>query len=144
MNTVRTALAATLLALAAPAFAAGGLAGFERDFGVVDRNGDGKLSWHEFEDRLAEIFFFTDLDSDGMLSRSEAPPGMARRWDGIERDGDGKASLREFVADHRPMFLTADSDGDGELSRGELDALPPVRGQGNRGNPPPRHGRGKW
>lgn len=134
MKTVRIPVAASLLLLAAPAFAAGGLAGFERDFDAIDRDGNGYLSWREFENRVNEMFFFADLDSDGYLDRREAPAGILRRWERIDTDRDGRISLPEFVAEHRAMFLAADSDGDGRLSRAEVDALPSPR----------QRARGRW
>lgn len=121
-----------LLVLAGQALSAGGLAGFERDFDRIDRNGDGRISWPEFESRVVEMFYFADLDSDGYLSPQEAPPGVARQWERIDRDGDGRLGLAEFVRYHREMFRAADLDGDGHLSRAEVDALPRPRPERHR------------
>lgn len=131
MNTSRILLAALMLIATGSVVAAGAMRGFERDFDRIDRNGDGLLSWAEFESHVVEIFYFADLDNNGGLTHAEAPPGIRDRWDEFQREDDGRLSLAEFIKHHRGMFEAADADGDGSLSRKELDALP--RSQRGRG-----------
>lgn len=111
------------------------LRGFERDFSRIDRDQDGSLSREEFESRVTEMFFFSDLDDDGELVPAEARPGIAQRFAEFDEDGNGRISAPEFMARHRLMLRSADTDGDGALSRAELDALPAgpdSAGQGRR------------
>lgn len=130
LNSKQVVVVAFLCALSAPgAFAADGIA---RDFERIDSDGNGELSWPEFKARGSEVLFFADLDSDGALSREEAPPGLARRFDSIDANGDGRLEADEVEAEHKRMFEAADRDGNGELTRAEVDALPRP-GNGGRG-----------
>ena len=103
--------------------------GLHRNFERIDVDGDGRLSWGEYGDRLREMFFFADLDSDGVVQRNEARRGMARRFDLLDADGDGRLLLEEFVDGHAAWFEQADRDADGGLSRAEVDQLPRSRGR---------------
>jgi hypothetical protein len=130
MHMTRVSLAMLLFAVTGLLAAAGAMRGFERDFDRIDRNGDGLLSWAEFESHVIEMFYFADLDNNGRLTYAEAPPGIRDRWDEFDRKDDGRLSLAEFIEHHRRMFEAADANGDGSLSRQELDALPrPQRGR---------------
>lgn len=116
-----------LLTACLPSMALGasiGRAELKRDFSAIDGNGDDRLSWPEFESRVMEVFYFADLDNDGVITREQAPRGMAGPWEDIDRDGDGRLGATEFVEYHRGLFASADRDGDGQLSSAEADALP--------------------
>ena len=101
------------------------------DFDGVDRNRDGQLSWPEFSDRVMDMFYFADLDSDGLIGRDEAPRGLQRHWQDFRRDGDDRVGSEAFVAFHRSRFDQADANRDGQLSREEVDRLP-RQGAGRR------------
>lgn len=47
---------------------------------VLDKDGDGKVSQDEFTARSKQRFADNDLDSDGKISATDLPPGMAERW----------------------------------------------------------------
>ena len=129
LNSKQVITVAILCALAASrAYAADGIA---RDFERIDSDGNGELSWPEFEARGSEVFYFADLDSDGYLSRGEAPPGLARRFDSIDANGDDRLGADEVEAEHKRMFDAADRDRNGELTREEVDALPRPRNGGS-------------
>ncbi len=101
------------------------------DFDGLDRDRNGRLSWSEFSDRVMDMFYFSDLDNDGLIGKDEAPPGLQRHWQDFRRDGDDRVGSEAFVAFHRARFDQADADGDGQLSRAEVDGLP-RRGEGGR------------
>lgn len=124
-------LALVAIVSAMPAAGQSGLGGFKRDFDTIDRDSDGQLSWVEFESRVTEMFYFSDLDTDGELTRQEAPVGVSRRWQEFDGNSDDRITLGEFVENHRRSFTSADSSGDSALSEAEVDALPrPRKGRG--------------
>lgn len=94
--------------------------GFEDDFHIIDRDGDGALSWTEFKSRVMDILYFADLDNDGGLSPAEAPETVSRNWKEIDRNADGRVGSTELVAFHKRWFQRADVDSSGDLSLAEI------------------------
>ncbi|QEG36630.1 transaldolase/EF-hand domain-containing protein [Bythopirellula goksoeyrii] len=91
----------------------------ERFFGMLqraDQNGDRRVTETEFlgfqgkvskfsemnsnrpevTKRIAQLFRRADRNSDGMLTRREAPRFLAARFNEIDADGDGKLSRQEL------------------------------------------------
>lgn len=104
-----------------------------QDFDRIDEDRSGSISWVEFRNRLREMFFFSDLDNDGAMTRGEAPRGLAGRFDTFDLDNSRGLSLEEFVNGHHASFEQADHDRDGGLSREEVDALREAHRDSHRG-----------
>ena len=73
----------------------------------MDTDGDGVVSFTEFQARSEERFARLDDDGDGLLTREELG--------GRGRDGGRRG----------PRFAEADTDGDGAISFSELQAVRP-------------------
>lgn len=87
------------------------------DFALLDLDRDGTLDWKEYRNRVSEIFFFADADSDGRVQGEEAAAlgeGVAVREGGI--------SHADFLDEQRAIFQRLDRDGDGRLSLAEATA----------------------
>lgn len=99
---------------------------------VPDSDGDGTVSYDEFQAfRLARAFS-NDANGDGALSFEEFQgtlpdrvPRMLHRtvFDRVDRDGDGVIVPEELTAMPARAFEEADENGDGKLSEDELQQL---------------------
>lgn len=107
---------ATGLSWMAPAVAADVAAD---GFRTADFDGDGKVTWEEFRNRVAKVFGHLDQNHDGRLTGDELPPA-------VDRDGKaaqpGTVSAESFIAAAEEAFKTADRNSDGALSTQEWAA----------------------
>lgn len=93
---------------------------------LVDRNKDGRIDREEYHQRMTEVFFFADVDKDGVVTYSElaavttVDPGAFKKAD---RNGDGKLLLYEFLYIVHRDFDAADKNQDGVIDTQELTAL---------------------
>lgn len=85
-------------------------------FEVADFDGDGKVTWEEFRNRVAKVFGHLDHNSDGRLTGDEHPPATGK--DGKEAR-PGNVTAESFTAAAAEAFKAADKDGDGALSLSE-------------------------
>lgn len=120
MKSLITAMTLAVVALSAPRVATAG--DFQQDFGLIDRDGDGALSWTEYKSRVMEMLYFADRNNDGALSRDESNPAWRSDWSAMDRNGDGMVSSTEFVAFHKRGFQNADGNADARLTREEIQA----------------------
>jgi Ca2+-binding EF-hand superfamily protein len=93
---------------------------------LVDRNKDGRIDREEYHQRMTEVFFFADVDKDGIVTFTELVAVTAVDPEAVkkaDRDGDGKLSLYEFLYIVHLDFDAADKDQDGVLNVEEVRAM---------------------
>jgi len=99
----------------------------QRAFALVDKNGDGQVSFEEFYSRPNEAWFHRmDVDEDGRMSLaeySEGNPALVQSgriqsvFAAIDRNGDKGLSLDEFAKKpQEALFRKQDADGDEKLT----------------------------
>lgn len=110
--------AACLIALAAPAMAQQNL------LAAYDANGDGMLSFEEFQAAQVDTFVTLDTNGDGAITRAELEARNAKAGRMMQRDtnGDGAITESEFLS-QAPGFSRADRNNDGVLGPQELARL---------------------
>ncbi|MFT4179521.1 MAG: EF-hand domain-containing protein [Thermomonas sp.] len=82
-----------------------------------DDNGDGKLTWAEFEAFRRARFDATDANKNGTVDIEEyASEYETRRIENLKRERDGQ------VAQTQTRFAALDKDKDGVIARAEFDA----------------------
>ncbi len=93
-------------------------------FDEADRNGDGNIDHEEFHLRIVELYFFADLDKDGLVEPEELDETTLFTEDieATDKNDDGKISLHEFVARRFIMFRSVDANENSMLSMEEVKA----------------------
>ena len=105
----------TVALVAAALLLAGGPVSAQQDdyFARVDLDGDGRVSRHEFLERMSYAFRQMDADGDGVLQPHEQ-----------HLPGAKPITLAQLHARFGAQFDRQDTDGDGTLSRREYLAPP--------------------
>lgn len=85
-------------------------------FAAADHDGDGKVTWEEFRNRVVAVFGHWDHNHDGRIAGDEHPPAIAP---GGQSAQPGNVTMESFTASADAAFRAADKDGDGALSRAE-------------------------
>lgn len=87
-----------------------------------DANKDGYVDYHEFIERLTEVYYLNDANKDGSLSTGEAASAMIVTDNLLVADsnGDGRITVHEFLRARVDDFQDADTDKDGLLSIEEV------------------------
>lgn len=88
------------------------------DFAALDLDKSAALDWNEYRNRVSEIFFFADANSDGRVDASEAE-ALGTPIQAADADADGAISHAEWLDVHRKQFAKLDRDGDARLSLSE-------------------------
>ena len=88
----------------------------EGAFVAADFDGNGKVSWEEFRNRVVAVFGHLDHNQDGRLAGDEHPPAVDKGGKDVQ---PGNVSAESFTASVAVAFKAADKDGDGELSAQE-------------------------
>jgi len=101
-------------------------------FAKMDHDGNGTISRDEAPPHLAARFDQLDTNFDGVLDKQElaAAHGDKAKHGAMAKmdaDGDGKVSLAEFTAGALRMFSHLDTDNDGVITLAEAQAARPHR-----------------
>ncbi|WP_425045118.1 hypothetical protein [Primorskyibacter sp. S87] len=83
---------------------------------LLDGDGDGTVSFDEFNERMNTLFGGMDTNQNGRLERSETESFMSKDiFDATDINGSGTITKGEYDAQIRKDFEGADRDGDGTL-----------------------------
>jgi len=110
------ALAIAALLAAGPAAAADAatpIADAKGAFKAADFNGDGKVSWEEFRNRVVAAFGRLDHNNDGCIVADEHPPAINKKGETVQ---PGNVTIEEFTASAQAAFKAADKNNDSKLS----------------------------
>lgn len=91
-------------------------------FTAADFDGDGKVSWEEFRNRVVKVFGHLDQNSDGRIAGDEHPPAVDKAGKEVQ---PGNVSAESFTAAVAEAFKASDKDGDGSLSAQEWSGKQP-------------------
>ena len=99
----------------------------EEVMATADKNHDGRIDREEYNQRMIEVFFFSDTDKDGKMSWEELHVVVVdadpQRFKAAESNGDGKLALYEYLYVLHADFTTADKNYDGVLDMQEVAAM---------------------
>ncbi len=92
-------------------------------FANFDGNGDGSISFEEYETN--KVFaFFRSQSGEQPISISYDESLFSRPvFESFDRNGDGTLTGAEIIADHRLQFVRIDQNRDNAISRAEFNAL---------------------
>lgn len=109
-------------------------------FSKADKDGDGKVSVSELDQRHRDFLSKADADKDGFISEAEmeafheAKKAERKAKMFPDADKNGYVDRREFEDAARARFTELDKNGDGRLTEDEMRAGH-GRGHGPRGRP---------
>ena len=91
-------------------------------FAETDTNRDGAVDYHEFVERITEVYYFSDTDKDGQLEPGEGVTVLVISGNllGADGNGDGHLTVHEFLRVRLQNFNAADTNKDGLLSVDEV------------------------
>jgi Ca2+-binding EF-hand superfamily protein len=87
-----------------------------KSFDSVDVDGDGKVSWEEYRNRMLHVFHQMDHSGDGRLTSDETPPAKDKSGKPVK---GGTVTVEAYTASIEKAFKKADGDGDGALDPDE-------------------------
>lgn len=107
--------------------------GVDRQFAMMDGNGDGRVTAEEHASGAAAMFATMDADGDARVTVAEMDAAQSKLGGDVrmasadkirvvDGNADGLLSRDEHVEGARAMFGRMDADGDGALTRDELAA----------------------
>jgi Ca2+-binding EF-hand superfamily protein len=88
---------------------------------ATDRNHDGEINREEFEQRMVQIFYFSDVDKDGFVTIGQLSAfDEELLFETGDSDSDARLSLSEFQKVRFENYRDADTDKSGTLSVEEV------------------------
>jgi Ca2+-binding EF-hand superfamily protein len=88
---------------------------------ATDRNHDGEINREEFEQRMVQIFYFSDVDKDGFVTIGQLSAfDEELLFEAGDSDSDARLSLAEFQKVRFENYRDADTDKSGTLSVEEV------------------------
>lgn len=126
MSRLQHAAAAVAALILAPALAAAQdpalASAADAAFAAADFDGNGKVSWEEFRNRVVKVFGQLDHNEDGRIAGDEHPPAVDKAGKAVQ---PGNVTAESFTAAVAVAFKASDTDGDGELSAQEWSGKSP-------------------
>ncbi len=123
---IATALAVVLGLGAATAVRAALDEATQKSFDSADVDGDGKVSWEEYRNRMLHVFHQMDHNGDGRLTPDETPPAKDKSGQPVK---GGTVTIEAFSVEIEKAFKKADGDGDGALTPDEWAGASPKSGK---------------
>ena len=93
----------------------------QKSFDRADVDGDGKVSWEEYRNRMLHVFHTMDHNGDGRLTPDETPPAKDKSGQPVK---GGTVTIEAYTASIETTFKKADADGDGALNPAEWTGAP--------------------
>jgi Ca2+-binding EF-hand superfamily protein len=121
-----TALAVVLGLGAASAVRAALDEATQKSFDSADVDGDGKVSWEEYRNRMLHVFHQMDHNGDGRLTPDETPSAKDKSGQPVK---GGTVTVEAYTVSIETAFKKADADNDGALSPDEWAGAPPKSGK---------------
>ena len=88
----------------------------QKSFDSADVDGDGKVSWEEYRNRMLHVFHQMDHNGDSRLTPDETPPAKDKSGQSVK---GGTVTIEAYTASIETTFKKADADGDGALNPAE-------------------------
>lgn len=88
----------------------------QRSFDSADVDGDGKVSWEEYRNRMLHVFHQMDHNGDGRLTPDETPPAKDKSGQPVK---GGTVTVEAYTVSIETAFKKADANGDGALDPDE-------------------------
>lgn len=88
----------------------------QKSFDGADVDGDGKVSWEEYRNRMLHVFHDMDHNGDGRLTSDETPPAKDKSGQPVK---GGTVTVEAYTSSIENVFKKADGDGDGALGPDE-------------------------
>ncbi len=98
----------------------------QKSFDGNDVDGDGKVSWEEYRNRMLHVFHQMDHNGDGRLTPDETPPAKDKSGQPVK---GGTVTIEAFSVEIEKAFKKADGDGDGALTPDEWAGASPKSGK---------------
>lgn len=98
----------------------------QKSFDSADVDGDGKVSWEEYRNRMLHVFHQMDHNGDGRLTPDETPPAKDKSSQPVK---GGTVTIEAYTSSIEKAFKQADGDGDSALSPDEWGGAPPKSGK---------------
>jgi Ca2+-binding EF-hand superfamily protein len=121
-----TALAVVLGLGAASAVRAALDEATQKSFDSADVDGDGKVSWEEYRNRMLHVFHQMDHNGDGRLTPDETPSAKDKSGQPVK---GGTVTVEAYTVSIETAFKKADADNDGALSPDEWGGVSGKSGQ---------------
>ncbi len=123
---IATALAVTLGLGAASAARAALDDATQKAFDSVDVDGDGKVSWEEYRNRMLHVFHQMDHNGDSRLTPDETPPAKDKTGQPVK---GGTVTIEAYTVSIETAFKKADGDGNSALDPDEWAGAPRTSGK---------------
>jgi Ca2+-binding EF-hand superfamily protein len=98
----------------------------QKSFDSADVDGDGKVSWEEYRNRMLHVFHQMDHNGDGRVTPDETPPAKDKSGQPVK---GGTVTIEAFSAEIEKAFKKADADSDGALDPDEWVGAPGKSGK---------------